>query len=188
VLAEHVTKLRDILAQLAAAQTVTQIDLPGYRWHALKGFKQVNQLGGAVSKGEQRRNYRVWKIQDADQRDLDAVQSEGDESPRRRFTSRFYRAWNVEQLPCRKPCSTSCRQSRRTTTTPIEAAEKIIAGMPNRPEIRYGGSQAFYSPLSDRITLPSLSFFTSAEELSATKIHEICTVASVLVDGGRFRL
>ena len=37
LLAEHVTKLRDILAQLDAAQTVTHMDLPGYRLHALKG-------------------------------------------------------------------------------------------------------------------------------------------------------
>lgn len=37
VLAEHVIKLRDILAQLDAAQTVTHMDLPGYRLHALKG-------------------------------------------------------------------------------------------------------------------------------------------------------
>jgi proteic killer suppression protein len=37
VLAEHVTKLRDILAQLDAAQTVKHMDLPGYRLHALKG-------------------------------------------------------------------------------------------------------------------------------------------------------
>ena len=56
---------------------------------------------------------------------------------------------------------------------PIEAAEKIIAGMPNRPEIHYRGSQAFYSPLTDRITLPSPELFTSAEDLSCTKFHEL---------------
>jgi toxin HigB-1 len=32
-----VTKLRDILAQLDAAQTVTHMNMPGYRLHALKG-------------------------------------------------------------------------------------------------------------------------------------------------------
>jgi antirestriction protein ArdC len=37
---------------------------------------------------------------------------------------------------------------------PIEAAERIIAEMPNRPEIQYTGSKAFYSSLTDRITLP----------------------------------
>jgi proteic killer suppression protein len=37
VLAEHVIKLRDILARLDAARTVSDLDLPGLRLHALKG-------------------------------------------------------------------------------------------------------------------------------------------------------
>ena len=37
VMTEHVTKLRDILASLDAAQTVAHMNLPGYRFHALKG-------------------------------------------------------------------------------------------------------------------------------------------------------
>jgi toxin HigB-1 len=37
VLAEHVMKLRDILARLDAAQTVADMDLPGFRLHPLKG-------------------------------------------------------------------------------------------------------------------------------------------------------
>ena len=49
---------------------------------------------------------------------------------------------------------------------PIEAAERIIAGMPNPPEIQYTGSKAFYSSVSDRITLPPRELFISAEEQS----------------------
>jgi proteic killer suppression protein len=37
VIAEHVTKLRDILARLDAATTVKDMDLPGFRLHPLKG-------------------------------------------------------------------------------------------------------------------------------------------------------
>jgi toxin HigB-1 len=37
VMAEHVTKLRDILARLDAAQSVDDMDLPGFRLHPLKG-------------------------------------------------------------------------------------------------------------------------------------------------------
>ena len=37
VMAEHVTKLRDILARLDAARTVADMDLPGFRLHPLKG-------------------------------------------------------------------------------------------------------------------------------------------------------
>lgn len=37
VTADHVVKLRDILARLDAARTVTDMDMPGFRLHALKG-------------------------------------------------------------------------------------------------------------------------------------------------------
>ena len=44
--------------------------------------------------------------------------------------------------------------------------------MPNPPEIQYAGSKAFYSPITDRITLPPRELFTSAEEFYATEFHE----------------
>ena len=37
VIAEHVAKLRDILARLDAASTAADMDLPGFRLHPLKG-------------------------------------------------------------------------------------------------------------------------------------------------------
>lgn len=37
VAAEHVTKLRDILARLDVAPAVSQMDVPGFRLHPLKG-------------------------------------------------------------------------------------------------------------------------------------------------------
>lgn len=37
VAAEHVVKLRDILARLEAARAVADMDLPGFRLHSLKG-------------------------------------------------------------------------------------------------------------------------------------------------------
>jgi antirestriction protein ArdC len=48
-----------------------------------------------------------------------------------------------------------------------------VREMPSAPIIQHGGAQAFYSPLTDRITLPSPELFTSAEEFHATKFHEL---------------
>jgi antirestriction protein ArdC len=45
--------------------------------------------------------------------------------------------------------------------------------MPNPPEIQYAGSKAFYSSITDRITLPPREVFISAEEQMATTYHEI---------------
>lgn len=40
VLAEHATKLRDILARLDAATTVEDMDVPGFRLHPLHGDRK----------------------------------------------------------------------------------------------------------------------------------------------------
>lgn len=37
VIAEHAAKLRDVLARLDAARAASDLDLPGFRIHALKG-------------------------------------------------------------------------------------------------------------------------------------------------------
>jgi toxin HigB-1 len=66
VIAEHVAKLRDILARLDAAGTVADMDLPGFRLHPLKG-----ELKGfwAVTV---RANWRVtFRFADGDARDVD---------------------------------------------------------------------------------------------------------------------
>ena len=66
VFAEHVEKLRDILARLDAASSVIDMDLPGFRLHQLKG-----ELKGhwAVTV---RANWRVtFRFADGDALDVD---------------------------------------------------------------------------------------------------------------------
>ncbi len=64
---EHVDKLRDILATLHAAPTVTHMDLPGFRLHALKG--QMKGLWAVTV----RANWRVIFRFDGDAEDVDYV-------------------------------------------------------------------------------------------------------------------
>ena len=40
VIAEHAVKLCDVLARLDAARTVSDMDMPGFRLHPLKGREQ----------------------------------------------------------------------------------------------------------------------------------------------------
>lgn len=68
VIAEHVSKLRDILARLDAAATVADVAVPGFRLHPLKGeFKGF----WAVTV---RANWRViFRFADGDALDVDYV-------------------------------------------------------------------------------------------------------------------
>ncbi len=68
VMIEHIEKLRDILARLDAAATATDMDLPGFRLHPLKG-----ELKGfwAVTV---RANWRVvFRFAEGDALDVDYI-------------------------------------------------------------------------------------------------------------------
>jgi len=68
VFADHVPKLRDIIARLDAAGSIADMDLPGFRLHSLKG-----ELKGfwAVTV---RANWRVvFRFADGDVFDVDYV-------------------------------------------------------------------------------------------------------------------
>ncbi len=136
-------------------------------------MRQANELGGHIRKGEESTAIVFWKIDDVKQRAEDLDTEETEQKTRRRFLLRFYRVWNLEQ--CELPQSFLDKLPKMETHQhdPIETVEKIIAGMPNPPEIVRGGSKAFYSPLTDRITLPPRELFISAEEEAATTTHEL---------------
>lgn len=55
----------------------------------------------------------------------------------------------------------------------IARCESIVENMPNRPEIRSIGDQAFYSPLHDFVCMPAIKQFESAEAYYATFFHEL---------------
>jgi len=68
VMAEHVIKLRDILARLDAARTVADTDMPGFRLHPLKG--ELKGLWAVTV----RANWRViFRLADSDAFDVDYV-------------------------------------------------------------------------------------------------------------------
>ena len=136
-------------------------------------MRQANELGGHIRKGEESTAVVFWKIEDAKRGtdDLDAEETE--KKMRRRFLLRFYRVWNLEQCELPQAILDKLPKIETHQHDPIEAVEKIIAGMPNPPEIVRGGSQAFYSPITDRITLPPRELFISAEEEAATETHEL---------------
>jgi antirestriction protein ArdC len=135
-------------------------------------MRQANELGGHVRKGEESTVVVFWKVDDAKQSTEDLDNEETDGKTRRRFLLRYYRVFNLEQCELPQTVLDKLPKTEAHEHDPIETAERIIADMPNRPEIRYAGSKAFYSSLTDRITLPPRELFTSAEEFYATALHE----------------
>jgi antirestriction protein ArdC len=136
-------------------------------------MRQANELGGHVRKGEDSTIVVFWKVEDTPQSTEDLDTAEPHEKARRRFLLRYYRVWNLEQCELPQAGLDKLPKIETHEHDPIEAAERIIAAMPDPPEIVRAGSKAFYSPITDRVTLPPRKLFISAEEEACTAAHEI---------------
>jgi len=133
-------------------------------------FKQVQEIGGTVRKGEKGTTVVFWKFADKKQNeDRDQQGSRSSTAP----LVRSYTVFNSEQ--CTLPASLTERivVVIGETPEPITACEQIIATMPQRPTIAHGGDHAFYSPLFDLVGLPHRSQFMAAEAYYATIYHEL---------------
>ena len=135
-------------------------------------YRQATEFGGHVRKGEESTIVVFWKAEDVKQSSEALEAEETDDKNRRRFLLRYYRLFNLEQCDLPQTVLDKLPKIETHEHDPIEAAERIITGMPKPPEIQYAGSKAFYSPITDRITLPPRELFSSAEEFFGTLAHE----------------
>ena len=136
-------------------------------------YRQATELGGHVRKAEQSTIVIFWKAEDVTRSSEALEAEETDGKNRRRFLLRYYRLFNLEQCELPQAALDKLPKIETHEHNPIEAAERIIADMPNPPEIQYAGSKAFYSPITDRVTLPPRELFASTEEIYASLFHEL---------------
>ena len=132
-------------------------------------FKQCQDKGGQVMKGEKAAPVVFWKWldkKDAGADGDDAVTVNG-KIP----MLRYYNVFNLEQV---KGIEAPPVSEEPNIFTPIERAEQIIAGMPYKPAITHGGNTASYSPMLDYVKIPKPEAFTCPEEFYNTLFHELC--------------
>jgi antirestriction protein ArdC len=128
-------------------------------------FKQCQVKGGHVIKGSKSTPVIFWKW--LDRKD---APTEGDNSTNGKIPMlRFYSVFNIEQT---EGITHPLADETHNIFDPITRAEEIIAAMPLKPDIRYGGGRAYYSPSLDYIQLPHLHTFDSPEEAACCKFHE----------------
>ena len=84
---------------------------------------------------------------------------------------RHYTVFNLEQTEgIEAPPSPTAIEK---LFNPIQAAEELIADMPQRPEIRHSGSRAYYKPFYDYVNMPPQETFHQEEGYYCTLFHEI---------------
>jgi antirestriction protein ArdC len=131
------------------------VNSPWSYFSVLGNHPANKQLRGQVRRGEKPTPIVFWRIY-ADGVEVKASgeqhESEHEQEQRqgkRRFVLRYYSVFNTEQ--CELPASVAEELAipEEGALDPIEACEKVLAEMPNAPEIQHAGDKAFYSPMTD---------------------------------------
>lgn len=125
-------------------------------------YKQAQELGGNVRKGEKSCPVVFWKWLDVDQA--------GTGEKKRIPLLRYYSVFNVAQCDgIRAP------EDAQVTSThnPIESAETILASMPLRPPIHHGANRACYWPSFDRVDMPMPGCFRTPAHYYNVLFHEL---------------
>jgi|CZKV01.1.fsa_nt_gi antirestriction protein ArdC len=131
-------------------------------------YLQAVKLGGFVRKGEKATPVVYWKWRTPEEL-AKLAEKTGKENlaPCVPFVSAVFNLEQTEGIPA--PADDLKPDSDRR----LQAAELMLEVMPDKPEIVHTiTSQPAYSPGRDRITMPHLSQFVSADEYYATLFHE----------------
>lgn len=142
------------------------LGLSGYSDTRWLTYRKTTELGGHIRKGEKSTPIVFWK-----QVRVKDEKSTGETVEKTIPLLRYFRVFNVEQTDgLELPVIISVIRQ----FDPLQAAEAILEGMPNRPSIAHdGGDRAYYVPSTDGVHLPPRSAFESAQEFYSTTFHEL---------------
>ncbi len=131
-------------------------------------FKQCKDKGGHVKKGEKGFPVVFWKQITVNSEILD----ENDRPVKKLIPFlRYYTVFNVEQ--CEGIEVPPKEEIQENEFTPIEQCQQIIDGMPQKPEINFGGDRACYFPTLDYVKMPKPERFQEPEKYYNTLFHEL---------------
>jgi len=146
----------NVIALWATAQAC---GYTGARWAT---YRQWQELGAQVRKGEKSAPVVFWKIFDKDEEQTE----EPNENDRRRFMARGYSVFNASQVDgYEAPTAVTLPPSVR-----IEHAEDFFSSL--GVDICHGGNRAYFQPSTDHIQMPPFEAFRDAVSYYATLSHE----------------
>ena len=129
-------------------------------------FKQWQELGGHIRKGEKSETIVFWKVYPVKE-----IQDDGTEIIKNIPLLRYLNVFHISQVDGVEPL----KQGELHEIEPIEEIENILTDYWNREHITIEhekSNKAFYSPTFDMIHLPLFEQFKSSEEYYSTAIHE----------------
>ena len=128
-------------------------------------FKQVQQEGGRVRKGEKASIIVFWKW----------IETEDEETHEKKEVP-FLRYYNVFHIDQCEGLTARFTAMLPNAAEPDAAAEAIIAAYCSKNGVRLNhqdGDRAYYTPSTDSITLPRRQQFKDTAEYYSTAFHEL---------------
>lgn len=137
-------------------------------------FKQIQDLGGSIQKGEKAKFVVFYTHAEYKRRD----EKTGEEIIETYPILRYYNVWHLSQttgIPTK--IGTKAKEEVEAPATD-EKAEGIIAGyLARETGLRFQNDKpsdkAYYSPSADKVVVPMLAQFTSLAEYYSTTFHEL---------------
>ena len=129
-------------------------------------FKQWQDLGGHIRKGEKSEIIVFWKVLPVEEE-----QEDGTKTVKQIPLLRYINVFHISQIEGVEPLP----KEELNDIEPIEQAEEILMDYLTREHIKVehvAGNKAYYSPALDMIHLPLFEQFTNAEEYYSTAFHE----------------
>lgn len=135
-------------------------------------YKQVQELGGTIRKGEHGTPIIFAKPVDRKDQETGEIKTDKNGDPVRCWIWRYSTVFNIEQTTVPAPEDPSAPavpvpvpEDARAAALAYLAREKI--------EFSEGGDRASYRPITDSITVPAASQYTNGAEYLSTIYHEI---------------
>lgn len=138
-------------------------------WSTLRflTYKQAQEAGGQVRKGEHGTNVYFWK-----KLTYTAKNKDGEDEEKENLMMRQYTVFNVEQID-----GLPEKIAKGAPVVPLNkdqrnaAAEAFLKG--TKADIREDGDKAYYVPSGDFIYLPKFEHFKDADNFYGTAFHEL---------------
>lgn len=133
-------------------------------------YKQIEELGGNVKKGEKGIPVVFWKFFGTKSEDPDTG---AEIFEKKGAMVRYYTIFNTDQCEGLDIVIPKAEDEKTLEFNPIKECESIIESFKNKPVIEHKGIRACYSPLQDVVTMPENERFHSCEKYYSTLFHEL---------------
>lgn len=135
---------------------------------AYLSWKQIQDLGGKVKKGAKSEIVTFWKVYPIEEEDKD-----GNKIKKNIPLLRYYQVFWIGDVD-----GIERKEVERVAHDPIKEAEAIVNGYmtsKNHPTLERDNisNRAYYSPMIDKVVVPSIEQFKEVAEYYSTLFHEL---------------